>query len=153
MCNQGVNSYILCVNCSSENDESCGYTQEEVQDDISKQKVCSVLLGREKFCFAYGNETRYVRGCLNEYPELKGACEENTENCQICSEDVCNSMKIVEELCYVCDSTTDRDCINVANVTPMLCGEGTINKSGCYLADKGKLNANSLKPHANYRAA
>lgn len=147
MCNLGISSYISCVSCSSETDESCGYTQEEAISDVSKQKVCGVLLGRDKLCFAYGNETHFVRGCLNEYPELKADCAENSENCQVCSEDVCNSMKIIEELCYVCDSTTDEDCENVEkeNVTPTLCGEGTINKSGCYLASnyQGKSNTNS----------
>lgn len=148
MCNNGVNSYISCVSCSSETDESCGYTQEEAQNDVSRQKVCGVLLGRENSCFAYGNETHFVRGCLNDYPELKAAdCAENTENCQVCAEDVCNTMKIVEERCYVCDSISDEDCENVekSNVTPTICGEGTINKSGCYLAGnfEGKLSADS----------
>lgn len=142
-CNlQGGKSYIECVFCSSENDKTCGYTQ----DDTALLKLCEQLLGRENLCFAYGNGTFSLRGCLNDYPELKPLCSENSEDCQICDDDACNSMKIIEQLCIVCDSSVDPDCRNlVGNKTPTLCGEGSADKSGCYLSDKGKSGTISLR--------
>lgn len=147
VCNlHGGKSYVSCVTCSSDDNESCGYLQEDSADKI----LCSELLGRENLCFAYGNQTSFLRGCLNDFPKLKEICSENSEVCQICDEDECNVMKIVEEFCYVCDSLTDPDCENVAeNLTPTLCGEGTISKSGCYLSEKGKSNTNLLGRSAN----
>lgn len=134
-CNlQSGKSYIDCVTCSSDDDPSCGYTKEE----SAPSKLCEEILGRENLCFAYGNETYFVRGCLNDFPELKPACAENSEECQICDEDSCNVMKIVEEHCYMCESETDPFCENAAEyITSTLCGEGPLNKSGCYLSDKG----------------
>lgn len=141
-CNlQGGKSYVSCVTCSSDEDDSCGYTQEE----SASSKLCEELLGRENLCFAYGNETHFVRGCLNDFPELRQTCTENSEQCQICDEDACNAMKVIDELCYVCESLTDPFCENAGeNVTPTLCGEATLSKSGCYLSDKGKLKASSM---------
>lgn len=151
-CNlQGGKSYVACITC--ENGDSCGYTQ-DVEDEAAESKLCDELLGRENLCFAYGNDgtvkTHFVRGCLNDYPSLKPMCAENSEECQICDEDSCNAMKLVEEHCYACDSTADEDCGTVAEIqTPTLCGEGTIDKSGCYLSDKGKSGGKFIKLHAN----
>lgn len=135
---QGGKSYIACTNCSSEANEACGYTQENVPES----DLCEELLGRDNLCFAYLNQSHVVRGCLNDFPDLKPFCSENSEDCQICDDDYCNSMKMVQEHCYTCDSSVDPDCKNVAEVpTPTLCGEGSIDKSGCYLSDKGILKA------------
>ena len=136
-CNlQNGKSYVMCVTCSSEADGFCGYSQDE---ESASTKLCEAILGRENLCFAYSNQTHSIRGCLNDFPELKPSCFENSETCQICDEDSCNDMKIIEELCYVCDSMLDPFCENAGeNLTPTLCGEGPLNKSGCYLSDKGK---------------
>lgn len=139
-CNLQTMSYVSCSVCSSVNDDSCGYTRENSADS----KLCEQLLGRDNLCFAYGNQSHFFRGCLNDYPELKQTCEQNSENCQTCDEDGCNTMKIIEELCYICDSLSDPNCETVSTtLTPTLCGEGTINKSGCYLSEKGKSSTNS----------
>lgn len=142
-CNlQGGKSYVECFTCSSVIDgEACGFTQDPTS---TSKKLCEEFLGRDNLCFAYNNQTHSIRGCLNDYEDLKSKCGENSDECQICNEDSCNSMKVVEESCYSCDSSTDAECKSVATfVTPTLCGEGTIDKSGCYLYDKGKLKSNS----------
>lgn len=130
--------YISCITCSSEEDKSCGYTKEQ---GASQEKLCDAVLGRENLCFSYVDETLVIRGCLNDHPELKSKCENNSAGCQICDEDSCNSLKMIEEFCSVCDSRADPDCGTVLQTqTPTLCGEGSINKTGCYLSDKGKLS-------------
>lgn len=135
-CNlQNGKSYIECLTCSSAVDgDACGFTQDLTS---SLMKLCEEILGRDNFCFAFTNQTHFLRGCLNDYSDLKSQCEESSEECQICDEDSCNAMKIIEELCYVCDSSTDV-CDSSTIQTPTLCGEGTFDKSGCYLYDKGK---------------
>lgn len=140
-CNeQGYKSYSLCFTCSSDYDDTCGYTQ----DDFSESISCETLLGRENYCLAYGNQTHFKRGCLLDYPEMKSPCIEHPENCRICGGKSCNSMKLVNEFCLVCDSSIDPGCVNVAESPPStLCGEGTIDKSGCYLSVKGIIIANS----------
>lgn len=131
-------SYVSCITCSSAEDKSCGYTKEQ---GTSQEKLCDAVLGRENLCFSYANETLVLRGCLNDHPELKSKCEINSAECQICDEDSCNNPRMIEEFCTVCDSRTDPDCDTVLqNQTPTLCGEGSINNSGCYLSDKGKLS-------------
>jgi Protein of unknown function (DUF753) len=143
-CNaQNGKSLVACLTCSSETDPSCGYTQEENDPDMIK--LCEALLGRENLCFAYGNVSHYVRGCLNDFSDLNEKCAENSEDCQICDGDSCNSMKVIEETCVACDSTVDDNCKSVSELqTPTLCGEGSIDYAGCYLSDKGNFNANPL---------
>lgn len=145
-CNlQSGKTYVSCLTCSSDDDESCGY----LKDEADPAKLCESFLGRENLCFAYGNQTQSIRGCLNEFPELLSSCTENSEICQICDEDSCNFMNIVEEFCYVCDSTTDPLCESPSeNLTPTLCGESTFNISGCYLSDEGKIKTNLLSFNA-----
>lgn len=135
-CNtQSGNSLIECLVCSSDYDSSCGYRQEIA---TTQTKLCEQLLGRNNLCFAYSNETAFVRGCLVDHLELADECAENSDKCQICDDDNCNAMKIIEEFCVVCDSSTDPNCENLTdNPTETLCGDETIHKSGCYLSDKG----------------
>lgn len=137
-CNlQGGREYVSCIECSSVDDPSCGYSQKDVPEE--GEKLCEVLLGRENLCFAFTNQTHFQRGCLNDFPELKTTCAENSETCQICDEDSCNSMKLIDEFCVVCDSSNDPGCRDVESThTPALCGEATISESGCYLSDKGR---------------
>lgn len=144
-CNlQGGKTYAECLTCSTEIDgEACGYTQDV---DSSPKKLCEALFGRDNHCFAFNNLTHTIRGCLNDYPELNSICERNSEQCQICKEESCNAMKVIEELCYTCDSSVDPECRDVAAFpTPTLCGEGVFDKSGCYLYDKGKLNTDYMQ--------
>jgi hypothetical protein len=133
---------ISCYTCDSATDPTCGFTQE----DLDKTELCYALLGRENFCFAHSNGSRYVRGCLNDFPDYKSTCRENNENCQICDDFDCNSMKTIEETCVTCDSTIDDNCKNLLAIqTPTLCGEGSIDKSGCYLYDKGNCVASGFE--------
>lgn len=137
---------MSCIECSSKDDPSCGYTQENVaQED---EKLCDVLLGRENLCFAFTNSSHFQRGCLNDFPELKPACGENSATCQICDEDSCNVMKMVKEFCIVCYTWSDPGCRDIGSAhTPALCGEATISKSGCYHADKSRFI--SIERHVN----
>lgn len=143
-CNvQSGKSYVSCLACDNKSDPNCGYTQID-SDDF---KICEALLGRENLCFSFSNDTRYIRGCLNDYPDLKSECFEINENCQICDTDECNFEKMVKETCIICDSSVDENCEKLSEIdTPGLCGEGPIDRSGCYLFNKGNLRTNPLNP-------
>ncbi|CRL00354.1 CLUMA_CG013627, isoform A, partial [Clunio marinus] len=131
-CNgQSGKTSVKCITCSSDEDIACGYSQ----IDMRNSKNCEALIEQENLCFAFNNETNFLRGCLNDYPELKPSCEENSEDCQICDGDLCNFMVIAEELCYICDSTEDENCADVSSSpAETLCGEVPFDKSGCYLS-------------------
>lgn len=122
-------SKVECVECYDNN--SCGYSQKH-----QSTKSCEAFLGRDNFCFAFTNQTTYIRGCLNDFPDLKPSCEENSEFCQICTDDVCNDMKLIAEFCVECDSTSCKSSTNFS--VPTLCGEATYSQAGCYLSDKGR---------------
>lgn len=129
-CNlQSGTSRIECIECYD--DLSCGYSQKQ-----QMTKLCETYLGRDNFCFAFTNQTISIRGCLNDFPDLKPSCEENSEFCQICDDDVCNDMKMIAEFCVECDSMSCKSMRKVA--APTLCGEATYHQAGCYLSDKGK---------------
>lgn len=128
---------ISCIECYD--NDSCGYTQNfgDTSQSLRVSTTCEVYLGRVNNCFAFTNQTTYIRGCLNDFPDLKSSCEENTEFCQICNDDFCNDMKMIAEYCVECDSTSCKSTPNV--VVPTLCGEATFDRGGCYLNDKGDI--------------
>lgn len=130
-------SQLRCFDCYDK--ASCGYTQTR-ENGANSMKICETYLGRENFCFAFTNETTYIRGCLNDFPNLKSTCAENTETCQICdNDDYCNDMKLIAEFCVDCDSQREKSCKSPTNVAvPTLCGDATYDQAGCYLHEKGR---------------
>jgi hypothetical protein len=125
-------SRVQCIECYDNG--SCGYTQNNVNSHLTP---CEAFLGRDNFCFAFTNQTTYIRGCLNDFPDLKSACSENSEFCQICADDFCNDMKMIAEFCVECDSASCKNLMTGVAV-PMVCGEATYDRAGCYLSDKGE---------------
>lgn len=131
-CN-AINTSTECYICND--DLACGYNPRKSSDT----KIC------ESSCFAYNNETNYIRGCLKDFPELKPQCEENTELCQTCTGKFCNNMKMIAEYCAVCNSANCKSQINV----PTICGEATFDQAGCYLSDRSVTGELSIFHFAN----